>query len=288
MERLIGKHGFAQSARPCLKSIFEQTYIWLAEQRAERPGPSRGMVELPGGVWLELMMSAMLLPNAQFNLSAGWSTRVEASDSSMSGLGRALSTLPRHVVQTVARFCDHQNVYTNLKLPWGIGLDEHHRCPLRKVKLPIDKMKWKYCGVPWTPIHITHAAVWGIDDRHKHNMSVEGERYVRILDSAAMVGALSKGRSSSHLINKRCRKVTACNVAGNADGFYPWTPSADNPADQPSRWFEPVAKVGLPQPELAAAEPTVDLSRLPLLDPDDTESFYFLHLCSGPYFMRLC
>ena len=223
-ERLIGKHGFVHSARPCMRSIFEQTYVWLTEQRMMRRGHGRELVELPGEVWLELMISTLLLPFAQFNLSAEWSPRVEASDASMTGLGRAIGILPRHVVQTIARFCDHPNVYTNLKLPWGIGLNEKHKCPLRKVRLPIARVKWKEIGIPWSPEHITlgesDAAAWSIDDRLKHNTSLHGERYVQILDSAAMVGALSKGRSSSRLINARCRRVAATNISGNSDGFY--------------------------------------------------------------------
>ena len=58
------------------------------------------------------------------------------------------------------------------------------------------------------------------------------------LDSAACVGAFSKGRSGSHLLNQRCRRMCAVNVAGGYDTFYPWIPSGENPADEPSRWFE--------------------------------------------------
>ena len=41
-----------------------------------RRGHGRELVELPGEVWLELMISTLLLPFAQFNLSAEWSPRV--------------------------------------------------------------------------------------------------------------------------------------------------------------------------------------------------------------------
>lgn len=284
MERLIGKHGFCHSARPCLRSVFEKTYAWLSEERTKRHKGRAGLLELPEGVWIELMVSALLLPFAHFNLSAKWSTRVEASDSSMTGLGRAIGVMPRHVVQTIARFCDHASVYTNLRLPWSVGLTEEHKCPLGKVRLPINKGKWKEFGIPWSPLHITlgesDAVAWSVDDRLNHNTSLAGERYIQILDSAAMVGALSKGRSSSELINRRCRRVAAANVAGNADGFYPWTPSAENPADRPSRLFEPNAKAGPMAAELDSTDPIVDLRELCL---DDSQQWYFIHFCSGPF-----
>lgn len=66
----------------------------------------------------------------------------------------------------------------------------------------------------------------------------DDSRFLRPIDSAAMLGALVKGRSSSKQINARCRKVAVCSFCGGHDPFYVWVPSDDNPADAPSRLFE--------------------------------------------------
>eukprot|EP00435_Cladocopium_sp_Y103_P038561 s430_g10.t1 len=97
IERLIGKHGFLHSCRPCMRSVFGATYGWLETARKERPGP----VVLPSEVWVELLVSTMLIPFAEFNLSSGWSTRVEATDASMSGLGRSFGYVPEYVVKVI-------------------------------------------------------------------------------------------------------------------------------------------------------------------------------------------
>lgn len=53
MERLIGKHGFCHSARPCLRSVFEKTYAWLSEERTKRHKGRAGLLELPEGLGLD-------------------------------------------------------------------------------------------------------------------------------------------------------------------------------------------------------------------------------------------
>ena len=64
---------------------------------------------------------------------------------------------------------DHQGVYTNLSLPWGIGLQQRYVCPMRKIRLPIERIRWTKSRVPWRCKHITlgeaDAACWAAEDR---------------------------------------------------------------------------------------------------------------------------
>lgn len=280
LERLVGKHGFIHSARACLRSIFQDTYGWLDELRRTRPG----LVELPSNVWIELMVSTLLIAFAQFDMSSSWSTRVEATDASMTGLGRAFAVMPEHVVRTMARYCSAQGTYTNLALPWGIGLDSEGKCPFFKVRLPSKMVKWKTIGTPWKPTHITvgegDAVVWCAHDRLRRPAD-DDSRFLHPIDSAAMLGALVKGRSSSKQINARCRKVAVYNLSGGHEPFYMWVPSKDNPADAPSRLFEVGTSESAAgddeQPE--SRHDTVDLRDLALWPHD---SVFFIHLCSGP------
>ncbi len=277
IERLVGKHGFLHSSRPCMRSIFLTTYSWLDEVRRSK----LSLVELPDSVWEELLASTLLIIFAEFSLSSEWSNRVEATDSSMTGLGRSFGYMPDKVVQAMARYSCHKNVYTNLSLPWSIGLNKVHKCPLRKIRLPVERVKWFHLGVPWSPLHITlgeaDALVWAAEDRLRRP-SDDGKRFIHPLDSAACCGAFSKGRSSSLLINMRCRRACSIALAGGHDVFYPWIPSGDNPADLPSRWHEPAAGVAV-SAELVSEGPAIDLRTLDLW-PEGTK--FFLHLCSGP------
>ena len=252
--------------------------------RARAPQYRPGRVSLPAAVWTELFVSNLLLPFCQFDLSSPWSTRVEATDASMSGLGRAFAVMPMNVVKALGRYCSAKGTYTNLSLPWGIGLDSLGRCPFLKVRLPVKMVKWKEIGTPWNPVRITagegDAVVWAAQDRLRRP-SDDGHRFVHPIDSAAMLGALTKGRSSSKVINSKCRKVAAVNLCGGHEPFYLWVPSAENPADRPSRLFEVDGGNGDSesgnQPE--SRYPEVDLRHLDFWPSNAT---FFIHFCSGP------
>lgn len=199
----------------------------------------------------------------------------------MTGIGRAFGVIPEVVARTLARYTDHHNIYTNLSLPWGVGLKQRHACPMRKVRIPHERIKWTKCGVPWACSHITlgeaDAACWSAEDRLRRP-SDDGARFIHGLDSAACTGAFTKGRSSSTLLNSRCRRMAGINMAGGHEVFYPWLPSGDNPADEPSRRYEPQrTKPG--EPELASSEPLVNIEELGLWP---SHQFFFIHFCSGP------
>eukprot|EP00438_Fugacium_kawagutii_P012044 Skav218186 [mRNA] locus=scaffold5213:236505:243510:- [translate_table: standard] len=278
VDRLIGKHGFVHSARVGLRSVFQATYPWIASVRSNR----RQRVVIPDDVWVELCVSTLLLGFAEFNLSSPWSQRVECTDASMTGLGRAYGVMPTHVVQALARYSDHPAVYTNLHLPWGIGLKQPHACPLRKVRLPVEKVKWSEIGVAWQCEHITlgeaDAICWASEDRLRRPGD-DGCRFVHPLDSAACVGAFTKGRSSSVALNQRCRRQASIELAGGHQCFYPWVPSKENPADRPSRRFEPSSEREVSGSDLESEKPVVDLRGVSWFPPGTK---FFIHFCSGP------
>ena len=184
IDRLIGKHGFMHSCRPCLRSIFQHTYHWITSVRDKRRQP----VVLPDEVWIELCISSLLIGFAEFNLSSPWSKRIECTDASMTGLGRAFGVIPEHIARTLARYSDHPSVYTNLTLPWGIGLKGKSVCPFKKVRLPVERIKWTEIGIPWQCSHITLGAAdaifWAAEDRLRRP-SDDGSRFIHPVDSGA-------------------------------------------------------------------------------------------------------
>ena len=97
------------------------------------------------------------------------------------------------------------------------------------------------------------------------------------LDSAACL-VPAKGRSSSHQLNSRCRRMASINISGGHEVFYPWMPSGENPADDPSRRYDP-SSAKSERAELASSEPTVDIAELGCWP---SHQLLFIHLCGGP------
>ncbi|CAE8742493.1 unnamed protein product, partial [Polarella glacialis] len=197
VDRLVGKHGFAHSARAPLRSTFEELYPWLREARDK---PIR-VTALPDAAWLEIFWSTMLLPLAHFDISAPWTTRVECADSSMTGLGRAWTAMPESVVRNMAHLVDTCQ-------------------PQRRLIIFILVKQTQPQPTGRRPGEV-------------------GSSFVQPMDSACVSGAFCKGRSASRKYYKKCRKHAAIVLVGKLEGFYPWVPSADNPADRPSRIYEP-------------------------------------------------
>ena len=76
-------------------------------------------------------------------------------------------------MQVLARCGDNSRVYTNLELPWRVGLTDDHKCSLRRVRIPVERVKWynkRYTvAALWSPAHITlseaDALTWAAEDR---------------------------------------------------------------------------------------------------------------------------
>ena len=62
-----------------------------------------------------------------------------------------------------------------------------------------------------------------------------GRRFLALVDSTAVVGAVGKGRSSSPALRLGVRRFAALALGGGLRFRTVWVPSALNPADAPSR-----------------------------------------------------
>ena len=61
-------------------------------------------------------------------------------------------------------------------------------------------------------------------------------RMLHLTDSQVCLAVCSKGRSSSHHLQRVLDRLSALLVAASAQPYYLYVRSADNPADAPSRW----------------------------------------------------
>ena len=71
--------------------------------------------------------------------------------------------------------------------------------------------------------------------------ALRDSRLLLLVDSAPSVCSINKGRSSSRKIavNRRLRSIAALALAAGMTLSCRWIPSASNPADAPSRVFDP-------------------------------------------------
>ena len=67
------------------------------------------------------------------------------------------------------------------------------------------------------------------------SVSRQGRVFLHLLDSMVNIGALSKHRSSSRMLNRVVRAFSVLELAMDARGVFGFTSSAKNPADAPSR-----------------------------------------------------
>jgi hypothetical protein len=175
-------------------------------------------------------------------MQAPWSCRVEESDASLTGIGRAWSQFPQDVVVAIARACDVKGFYTNVGLPWGISLFEAGRCPSQRVHVPSMHTTWYTAGKRWSSANIALSeadACTGATEDRLRRPGDDGCRCMHPIDSAVVCGAYMKGRSPTWRLNYRCRVQMAVVCVGGLEPFSPCIPSQENMSDEPSRRWEP-------------------------------------------------
>jgi hypothetical protein len=151
-----------------------------------------------------------LAPLLFSHLDAQWFHKTVATDASQVGMGIVAAPLPSSYT---SRTPPSQLVSS---LPWStiVSSKWHHQEHINVLELRA----------------ISTALRWVLS--HPHSS------YSRLLffsDSLVAVGALSKGRSSAYQILRRLRHISACLLAARLQLSTMWIPSANNPADGPSR-----------------------------------------------------
>ena len=129
---------------------------------------------------------------------------------------------------------------TSLCLEHGLAMEEDGRCPLHQVDFLEVQYAWKEIPRRGGYQHITleeaSTLTWSVESR-LHRPAELRTRGINLIDSAALTGAVRKGRSSSRLLNGQLWQLAACAIAGGLELFCSWLPSACNPSDAASSVF---------------------------------------------------
>ena len=176
-----------------------------------------------------LFRSCGLAPLLTVSLAAGWFRSAVATDASSQGQGVVAARVPRQQLRACAGLAGA--VPTHLPLPpVAVALAAGHRWST------IVSSQWRFEEhINVLEIRAVSTAVrWALS-----HPSALGARLLVLSDSTVAVASLAKGRSSSPIILRRLRQLSALCLASGLQIAVCWLPSAANPADGPSRSFPP-------------------------------------------------
>jgi hypothetical protein len=230
MQVLVGRWTWCMLVRREALSAFSSVYRFgqiVTSSRALWPS-----------VRAELETAVGLMPLLFADLSQGWFKHAVASDASLWAQGVVYTPVAPAVASELA----HRSASaapkprTSPQPPRLLPRRE----PPTAVSSFVGKARWKVCVSDfWRyPEPITHlecravytALRWALSHPSAHR-----SKLLLLLDSAAVEGAVRKGRSSSWALLSRQRPISALSLASGLRLRPVWIPSASNPADKPSR-----------------------------------------------------
>lgn len=217
LERLLGSWSWAFLVRRPAFAVFSSCYRFAAIARHR-------LFCIWPTVRDELLIAAGLAPLLTASLDAPMLGRVVASDASNTGLGVAAARSDVSVVWSLAASLPRQPV------PQidDVAVERLQALPWRTI-----------ASARWTRsehIAVAEARAASTAARWVASLpSSAGARVLLLLDSSAVAGALSKGRSSQFVILRTLRRISAIALAHNITFIVRWIPSHLNAADGPSR-----------------------------------------------------
>ena len=126
-----------------------------------------------------------------------------------------------------------------------LDINTLHR-PLSWPRMSIDPKRWVWAVGHSYAFHHEghinqlemHAYLQSLQWRLRSQRN-QGQRFLHLLDSQVSLAVCTKGRSSSHRLNRICRRISALLLCGDLYPLLAWVGTEDNPADEASRKHAP-------------------------------------------------
>lgn len=225
---------FALLARPVFSCLHE-VYVDARQSTTAKFRPRDESL-------VELTLLLMLLPYIDADLTRPWANILVASDASPSyGFGVSVAAASPTTLKSFSRLAARKGAFARLDRD-GTYPDEEIEKPRkgRVCPLPITKAAFSTV-VSARATHAAHAGAleaggirlalrWFLRSAARHN-----QRMVLLVDAQAVLGAVSKGRSSSPSLRREVMRIAALQLVSGTLVKLVYVPSEDNPADAPSR-----------------------------------------------------
>lgn len=226
LSRLVGKWTWAMLPRRPTLSVFNAVYRFaqVADSRLFTLWPTCRR---------ELQVAMGLAPLMWCSLNDRWFPDTLATDASSNGLG--VVAIHADVDDMAAAAAEP----LRLPEPDGPGPPQPHPSLLPVLasrSRVLVSARWR------DPEHINILELRAVHTALRWAASRPAgldSRILLLVDSAVCAYALNKGRSSSRQVLRRLRTLAALVLACGLRLFTRWIPSASNPADAPSRRFDP-------------------------------------------------
>ncbi len=217
-------------------SVFDRVYGFCSGARAR----DRAVRDVPAGVVRELLLDAVLAAFGSVDLQRPHLSFVGATDAStVFGHGAAVAPLSPDALRSVARLSckagDHVTLVEGPELAEELSA---RLGPRHALDLDLADFEVVLCVRVADPLHINleearaliRYVQWILRSRQRF-----GHRVVVLVDSKVVIGAVTKGRSSSPALNTLLRRLAALCFAGGLVLHCVFVPTSHNPSDWPSR-----------------------------------------------------
>ena len=255
MQKTIGLLVHPAMHKRILMSLLLESYSFTAKMHPKKQCP------LPRGVKEELLWMCLCLPVSR---------RIGASDASLGGGGRAACLTSGAVAHTLYRYSEHHGEH--VRLDWQNGA----LAPPTKMRSAPNDLEDLMNAHCWTTTHkckFNHRQHINILEMKMVKAELKGlvkessdpQRAVLLVDSRVVVGAFSKGRSSSKNLNRLLRSMIGWMIAGQKSLHLIWVGTKANPADYPSRGQD------IPNPAFRDPVLSAQLGFMPASDRDELQ-----------------
>ena len=220
MSVLVGHWIWAALVRRPSFAVFGSVYVFIQKAGFKT-------FQLWPSVRRELRCVMGLAPLLFASWRAPFFDRVVATDASTGGLGVTATLASTRECLELAAQVGILPDDSSWDAPVPVGFANVHRW------VTIASSRWRFDGEHINVLEL-RALLTGLRWVLSFPSSA-GCRVVMLMDSAVVVGAVSKGRSSSYSLLVLLRRLSALCLAGGLIICPVWIPSESNPADGPSR-----------------------------------------------------
>ena len=261
LQQILGAWNFALSFRREALCCLDVAFL------CARKLPTRRHTPAHGALLDDLLVVAGIAPLLQADLRTQPRYDLFATDASPSGAGACIAKVTPDLWHSLHRIAEERGEH--VRLDWGPGppppsFVSTHSSAAALVTPATWTELFAYRFRANDHINVLELVALVSLLRRLSNQGVRRQRILCCVDSRVVLGAATKGRSSSRKLNHVLRKLAYECLASSLTVDLLWVPSWANPADAPSRHFS-LWTVGAVTSQFGLCSPRASCTSPPLL-----------------------